>query len=106
MLLLEKSELTAGRMELTLIVLGLNYSVIVLGEGVGYCFDILVGQKIFFFFLIESVFVMKKQYQTWNFVLLKQCYYCARMGTQKNDQAPPGMQLAWLPSTIPPPTRQ
>ena len=49
---------------------------------------------------------MKKQYQTWNFVLLKQCYYCARMGTQKNDQAPPGMQLAWLPSTIPPPTRQ
>ena len=50
MLLLEKSELTAGRMELTLKVLGLNYSVIVLGEGVGYCFDILVGQKIFFFF--------------------------------------------------------
>ena len=47
-------------------------------------FDLLIGQKLNFRFLIEALGICHDwlmPYQTGIFVLLKQCYYCENTGT-------------------------
>ena len=75
-----------ARVDFLLLTFGVKYSLIVLGGGHSYRVSVLISllvKKYFFLILNCNLGICHDywQYKTGKFVLLKQCYYFANMGT-------------------------